>query len=67
LISEEINGGSIDGVSVSGVNPNGGYWGEEDEITATLGETSYILQLNHGSNGDVPSAEDAKKLETIVG
>ena len=68
-LSDMITGGSVDGVSVDGLNSNGGFAGDWDHITATLDGTDYELQVSHFKEGGTYAADSttASVLSQIVG
>ena len=72
-IDESITGGYISGVSVSGINENGGYSGTYDEITATMNDHKYVFQVAHTKNGgsagstNIASSTAASELSKMVG
>lgn len=67
-VSNLITGGSIDNVSVDGLNSNGGYAGDWDHITATLDDTEYELQVSHWKDGTGKAdATTSAALGQIVG
>jgi hypothetical protein len=43
MVNATITSGSVDGVSVSGINNEGGFWGDYDEITLSMNGKSYTV------------------------
>ena len=67
-VSNLITGGSVDGVSIDGLNSNGGFAGAWDHITATLDSTDYELQVSHKKDGSGKASDTvATALNNIVG
>ena len=65
--------GSVDGVTVSGLNSYGAYAGQYDEVSAILDGHEYIFQIGHlengGTSGKAKVADEtvAGELNKIVG
>ena len=73
LVEKNVVSGSVDKVSVSGLNTKGGYSGTYDEIDVTMNDHKYTMFVAHtkdgGSKGDTSIANDttAQALNNIVG
>jgi hypothetical protein len=63
--NELINSGSVDGVSVSGLNSGGFYSGTYDEITATIDGSKYDLFVGHTKGGGV-AGDTTTANETVA-
>ena len=66
-ISTKIKSGSIDNASVSGLNAHGWFWGDSDEVTATLNGEQYYLSVNHKDSAYKASDEIKTAIESFTG